>query len=208
MNNFGETFVHLVQPCLQSLSHLYGIPSHGIQPLLKHLDLEACIQRLARVGGGGEKKRGTWQTESVSKGQACIYGANRRQGGREGEARPRGAVGWGTQNKRKTPDLGINQTWILHSNRQLLTCVTLDKLTSYLTSLSLCFVTCKYELIPAFQGCGDEVMERMEKFLAQSRQSMTIRASSFQLAQSQPCYPLPLGEFDLDYSLSRSSNND
>ena len=39
MNKVEETFVHLAQPCVQSLSHLYSIPSNGIQTLPETLEL-------------------------------------------------------------------------------------------------------------------------------------------------------------------------
>lgn len=58
-------------------------------------------------------------------------------------------------------------------------------------SLSLCFVICKYEWIPIFQGHGDGVIESMEKYLAQGRQSISVSMSSFQFSPKPACYRLP-----------------
>ena len=122
------------------------------------------------------KRREIGQMEPLGKGQACIYEVKGRQYGREGEVRPQGVwVGGHTEGK-KDPRLG-NQ-----SNLDSPLCITLEY---YLISLSICFFTCKYELIPVFQGHGDQVMEHMENYPAQSRQLITIRASSFQFTQSQ-----------------------
>ena len=185
MNKVEETFVHLVQPCVQSQSHLRSTPSNGIQTLPKHLNLETCIQTLAGAEGRGMRRREIGQMESLGRGQACVYGVKGRQDGRRGEVRPWGLWVGGHTQWEEDPRLG-NQ-----SDLDSPLCITLEH---YLTSLSLCFFTCEDELIPVSQGHGDQVAEHMEDDPAQSGQLIAVRASSFQFAQSQPSQPLPLGE--------------
>lgn len=143
----------------------------------KCLYLKAHIQVLA--GGEDGEKGERNPTNGVTRQRAVLCLWNHWQIGCEEELRPRRIRERPWTWESVTPGL---YTQLAHSKPAW-------PETSYLISLGLCFVTSKYELIPVFQGRRDQVMEHMEKYLVQSRQSVTVRASSLQFAQSQPCYP-------------------
>lgn len=170
-----ETFVQGSQPWVQSLSCFYSIPSCGIELLP-----EVLVPEGAHPGAGW---RWRWRkgnpTNGVTRQRAVLCLWNHWRIGCEEELRPRRIRERPWTWESVTPGL---YTQLAHSK-------PVWPETSYLISLGLCFVTSKYELIPVFQGRRDQVIEHMEKYLVQSRQSVTVRASSLQFAQSQPCYP-------------------